>query len=105
MENVTQDQWRELMANDSSDYVLVDVRTPMECEEGIQPGAIQINISEPENFISEIEKLDATKTYYVYCRSGGRSQQACMVMNSKGINKTYNLIGGMLEWEGNVVEP
>ena len=43
---------------------------------------------------------DESKSYYVYCRSGGRSQQACMLMNQMGIENTYNLKTGFSEWDG-----
>jgi rhodanese-related sulfurtransferase len=50
-----------------------------------------------------IEQLDPEKSYYVYCRSGNRSGQACAIMNAKGIAKAYNLIGGVMSWEGPLV--
>jgi len=49
--------------------------------------------------------LDKTKKYYVYCRSGGRSGQACNIMQQMGFGNTYNLIGGIMEWEGPIVMP
>jgi rhodanese-related sulfurtransferase len=63
-----------------------------------------MNIQNTAKFIHDIESMDKSKTYYVYCRSGGRSFQACMLMQAKGFN-TYNLAGGMLSWTGEVVAP
>lgn len=103
MENINQSQWEKLLAEDTSAVVL-DVRTPGECAEGIQPSAIQMDIQNTAKFIHDLETLDKSKTYYVYCRSGGRSGQACMLMNAKGF-KTYNLNGGMMSWTGKVVMP
>ncbi|MEJ7588213.1 MAG: rhodanese-like domain-containing protein [Ferruginibacter sp.] len=34
----------------------------------------------------------------VYCRSGNRSGQACMLLESAGFSNVKNLVGGMLEW-------
>jgi len=34
----------------------------------------------------------------VYCRSGNRSGQACLIMESAGFTNVRNLTGGMLEW-------
>ena len=51
-----------------------------------------------------LEKLDKSKNYYVYCRSGGRSAQAATLMDQMGFNETYNLLGGFKEWDGDVEE-
>jgi rhodanese-related sulfurtransferase len=50
-----------------------------------------------------IEALDKSQTYFVYCRSGARSAQACQIFKQKGIVDCYNLLGGILEWEGEIV--
>ncbi|WP_430931074.1 rhodanese-like domain-containing protein, partial [Robiginitalea biformata] len=76
-----------------------DVRTAEEMEEGYIPGPIQIDIYSGQGFLDEVEKLDKCKSYYVYCRSGNRSGQRCSLMQSKGFERTYNLVGGMLEWD------
>lgn len=81
---------------------ILDVRSPEECAAGIVSNAKMINIMDPELFQSEIEKLDKTKSYLVYCRSGNRSGKACQIMDSLGFTSTYNLAGGMLAWEGSL---
>jgi len=101
MENLNQAQWQERIQKDEN-AVIIDVRTPGECAEGIQPNAVQMNIQNTAKFIQDLNTLDKSKTYYVYCRSGGRSGQACMLMDAKGF-KTNNLVGGMLSWTGSVV--
>jgi rhodanese-related sulfurtransferase len=101
MQELTQDKWREVL-DKSENAVILDVRTPQECSEGVIPNAIEIDILNPDSFMSEIEKLDKDKDYFIYCRSGNRSGQACNVMEQMGFNSTYNLLGGMLEWNGNV---
>jgi rhodanese-related sulfurtransferase len=53
-----------------------------------------------QNFIDEVDALDKDRPYFIYCRSGNRSGQACQLLESKGFTKTYNLLGGMLEWSG-----
>tara|TARA_R110000737_G_scaffold193924_1_gene215156 strand:- start:18303 stop:18620 length:318 start_codon:yes stop_codon:yes gene_type:complete len=103
MKNLNEDQWVAQIQNDP-EAVIIDVRSPLECEEGIQLGAIQMNIMNTAQFIGNIETLYKSKNYYVYCRSGGRSGQACMLMGAKGYN-TFNLEGGMLGWTGEVVVP
>ena len=50
--------------------------------------------------IEEVDKLDRDKHYYIYCRSGKRSSQACTLLDQMGFAETYNLAGGFSEWEG-----
>lgn len=101
MQELTQDKWREEI-DKSGKAVILDVRTPQECAEGIIPNAVEIDILNSENFISKIEELDKSKDYFIYCRSGSRSGQACSIMEQMGFNSTYNLKGGMLEWNGDI---
>lgn len=102
--NLTQEDWiAQLEADDNA--VILDVRTEDECDEGIIPNAINIDIHKGQGFISEIENLDKSKNYYVYCRSGARSAKACEIMNELGFDNAYNLLGGMLDWDGEVVNP
>lgn len=99
MQDLTQNQWREKLEQDDNAYIM-DVRTDMEVAEGMIPNATQLNIQDAGNFMQKAGSLDKSKNYYIYCRSGGRSAQACMIMNSLGFENTYNLQGGMMEWEG-----
>ena len=101
MADLTQAQWKEQLANDNNAFIL-DVRTEEEVAEGIIPNAKHINIYKGQGFIYEVEELDKSKNYYVYCRSGGRSAQACAVMNQLGFENTFNLVGGFIEWRGEV---
>ena len=82
--------------------VLLDVRTKEECNEGIIPNAINIDIYKGQGFIYQLEELDKTKNYYVYCKAGGRSAQACSIMNQLGFENAYNLLGGFMNWKGEV---
>ncbi|NHM07362.1 rhodanese-like domain-containing protein [Flavobacterium sp. CYK-4] len=100
--DLNQTDWAEQLKNDTNAAIL-DVRTPEEWAEGIIPKAITMNIYEGQGFIYKLDELDKTKNYYVYCKAGGRSAQACSIMNQLGFEKTYNLIGGMMQWNGEVV--
>ena len=99
--DLTQEEWTEQLKNES-DAVILDVRTDAEVEEGIVPNAKHIDIYKGQGFIDEVEKLDKTKPYYIYCRSGNRSGQACAIMGQLGFENTYNLMGGFNEWDGDV---
>lgn len=104
MKNINQTEWQELISNDSN-AVIIDVRTARECAEGIIENAIMIDFLQPALFMQEIERLDKSKNYYVYCRSGNRSGKACEFMDNLGFNEPYNLIGGMNEWDSNTTSP
>jgi len=103
MENLTQDEWAEELENDDNAVVL-DVRTADEVADGIIPNAIHIDIYKGKDFINKIEDLDKNKNYYVYCRSGNRSGQACAIMDELGFENAYNLEGGILQWTGDLVD-
>ena len=99
MADLTQQEWKEKLDNDP-EGIIIDVRTKDEVDEGYIPGAKHIDIFLGQGFMDEIKKLDPEKNYYVYCRSGGRSAQACAIMNNLGYNNAFNLEGGFSEWEG-----
>lgn len=80
-------------AESDPNAIILDVRTPQETAEGMVPGAIEIDYR-ADNFSSEVSKLDKGKSYYIYCRSGGRSVGACEEMAKQGFPKLYNMLGG-----------
>ncbi|WP_179333220.1 rhodanese-like domain-containing protein [Winogradskyella costae] len=101
MADLSQEEWtKQLEADDNA--VVLDVRTQDEIDLGMIPNAIHIDIFKGQGFISEVEELDKTKNYYVYCKSGNRSGQACTIMNQLEIENAYNLLGGFNEWQGEV---
>jgi len=80
--------------------VILDVRTPEEFEAGHIPDAELLDIRNPQGFMEGLASLDSSKTYFVYCRSGARSAQACQLMKQQGISDCYNLLGGIMDWQG-----
>lgn len=101
--NLAQEQWWQQYQEDTN-AVILDVRTEEEVEESRIPNSINIDIYKGQGFLDELEKLDKNKSYYVYCKSGGRSNQACLLMGQLGFEKAYNLLGGITEWTGDVEE-
>lgn len=75
--------------------VLLDVRTPSEFAAGHIDKAINIDF-ENQTFVSEIQKLDNSKTYFVYCRSGNRSGKAITLMKNNGFKSINELSGGII---------
>jgi rhodanese-related sulfurtransferase len=92
--DLTQEEFKSLEANLSEDVILLDVRTDSEVAEGMIEGAIQIDYKK-DNFRDEVAKLDSSKTYVVYCRSGERSASASKIMTEElGFKQVNNLLGG-----------
>ena len=102
MKNLDSKAWEDEM-NADENAIILDVRTPDEYEEKHIANSTLINIQEPQNFMNEIGKLDKDKSYYVYCKSGGRSMMACQIMNQTGFKNVINLHGGIMDWHGEVV--
>ncbi|WLD92445.1 rhodanese-like domain-containing protein [Alkalihalobacillus sp. AL-G] len=75
---------------------IIDVREDEEVEAGIIPAAKHIRLMEIPERMSELEK---GTEHIMVCRSGRRSENACMYLQDQGY-KVKNMVGGMLEWEG-----
>lgn len=75
---------------------LIDVREEFELLEGKIPGVKNIPLGEIPDRLNE---LDKNEHYYLICRSGARSGNACLYLTQLGFNVT-NLDGGMLDWRG-----
>ena len=101
MADLSQENWTKQLENDDN-AVILDVRTQDEVDEGIIPKAIHIDIYKGQGFIYKVEELDTSKNYYVYCKSGGRSAQACAIMNQLGFDNAFNLEGGFSNWQGEI---
>lgn len=108
MENLQTGSYDNLTAADfqsqlitTPNAVLLDVRTAHEFNSGHIPDARNIDVMS-HTFYDAIAELDKSKTYFVYCRSGGRSMQACLSMADAGFS-VLNLDGGISAWPGKIV--
>jgi rhodanese-related sulfurtransferase len=99
MKELSQKDWSAQL-NEDENSLLLDVRTDEEFSEGYIPNAKQLDIFKAQEFVEEVNNLDKSKNFYVYCRSGKRSAQACQILNQLGVENTYNLEGGFMEWQG-----
>lgn len=77
---------------------IIDVREEVEVATGKIPGATHIPLGQIPN---RLEELDKNEHYYMVCRSGSRSGNACQFLLQNGFNVT-NMVGGMLAWEGDL---
>lgn len=77
--------------------IILDVRQPEEFVEGHLAQAINLDWLNQTVFINGLAKLNKQKTYYIYCRSGRRSQAAAGKLKAEGF-QVIDLKGGYLHW-------
>jgi rhodanese-related sulfurtransferase len=80
------------------DFVILDVRTAAEFAEGHIENAENIDFY-AATFRDELDNLDKSQTYLIYCQSGNRSGQARDIMAELDFEEVYNVLGGILDWQ------
>lgn len=83
--------------NDSSNFVILDVRTETEYVNGHIEGAINVDYYS-EDFDQNLSLLNREKKYLVYCGSGGRSTSSFNKMKALEFETLYNMLGGINAW-------
>ena len=83
----------------TGNYLLLDVRTQEEYDEGHIAEAVLIPHNELADRLSEIEGYDKV---LVYCASGNRSVTASQILINAGYKEVYNLKGGFSAWQAGV---
>ena len=97
---VSSDEAAAMMASES-DYLILDVRTREEYEQGHIPGAVCVpNESIGSGELSALPRKD--QLILVYCRSGNRSKQAAQKLADAGYTNIVEF-GGILSWTGETV--
>ncbi|QZT32904.1 rhodanese-like domain-containing protein [Caldalkalibacillus thermarum TA2.A1] len=104
---IKEQTWKDItpadMTNilDRDDVEFIDVRERDEVQAGRIAKAKNIPLSE---LVERVKEIDPHKVTVCICRSGNRSSQACAYLSSLGYTKLYNMAGGMLEWDGDIVK-
>jgi len=77
---------------------LLDVREPFE-HENFNIGGVSLPLGKIQRM--QTDEVDGWKEDEVicYCRSGNRSGQACLVLETAGFTNVKNLAGGMNAWQ------
>ncbi|CAN5499570.1 hypothetical protein BH11BAC3_BH11BAC3_20560 [soil metagenome] len=76
---------------------ILDVREPYENAD-FNIGGVLVPLGKIQSMqVDDIEDWRNDEVI-VYCRSGNRSGQACLILETAGFTNVVNLTGGMLDW-------
>lgn len=91
--------WRQIRDATPGEFVLIDVRTPMEYAAGALPGAINIPLDSMRGRLADIPK---NRPVVVYCGVGLRGYLASNILRLNGFDDVRNLIGGIKTYRTSV---
>lgn len=89
---------------ETSQPLILDVRTPNEYYSGHIAGATLIPLQQLNQRLSEIQQYK-DKEILIYCRSGNRSTVASEILIENGFKKLHNLRTGILGWQKEGFKP
>jgi rhodanese-related sulfurtransferase len=95
---LTPGQAYELLSSRARDLVILDIRTPGEFATGHIKGAINMDYRSGA-FAREIGRLDRSRTYLVYCRTGRRTAGAIDIMTALGFRRIIQVAGDIEGWK------
>ena len=93
--NITAEEAKQIMDTEEG-YIILDVRTQEEYDEGHIPGAIVISHEEIEEKAGQV-LTDQDQLILVYCRSGRRSKLAAEALAALGYTNIREF-GGIIDW-------
>ena len=93
--NITAEEAKQIMDSEEG-YIILDVRTQEEYDEGHIPGATQISYEEITEKVEEV-LTDKDQLILVYCRSGRRSKIAAEALVELGYTNIKEF-GGIIDW-------
>jgi phage shock protein E len=94
--NLSTMRFKFIIGNDKNGGLL-DLRTTDEINNGYIKGSVQLDFS-AKGATSQIDKLDKTKVYYLYCDSGAKSAEAAAYMENHDFKQVYVLQKGFADW-------
>ena len=93
--NITAEEAKQIMDSEEG-YIILDVRTREEYDQGHIPGAMLIPDTEIETKAEEV-LTDKDQLLLVYCRSGRRSKLASEILVELGYTNIKEF-GGIIDW-------
>lgn len=84
--------------NGDKDFAILDIRTPGEFQAGHLAKSILIDFYS-QTFADQLNRLDKTKSYLVYCRTGNRSTKSLELFKKLKFQKVYHMASGISAWK------
>ena len=84
--------------NGDDEFAILDIRTPGEFQSGHLAKSIPIDFYS-QTFADQLNRLDKTKTYLVYCRTGNRSTKSLELFKKLKYQKVYHMASGISAWK------
>ena len=81
----------------NANFIIIDVRTPREFKSGHIEKAILLDYYS-KTYTDELKRLDKTKTYLIYCRTGNRTGKTMKMIKNMGFSRVYNMAKGIKGW-------
>ena len=100
VKNVSAEEAHKLI-NDDKEFIIIDVRTKEEYDNGHIPGAKLVPV---QILPMKLDELGAykDKPVLVYCASGGRSPRAVETLANNDFKNIYHLSRGISSWRYNL---
>ena len=97
--NFTHKDFVETFINEkeSSEYLLIDVRTVSEYEKGTIPNAVNYPLDSIRMHIDSIKNQQ--KPVIIFCQKGLRGYLAELILNHNNIENVVNVAGGFKLWK------
>ena len=96
-ERLSPKEFRKKFDN-TSDALLLDIRTPEEIAKGYLKGAVFMDFYD-STFKEQVAVIDKEKPVFIYCAIGGRSWDAAKIMQEMGFKNVFDLKGGIIVWK------
>ena len=93
--NITAEEAKQIMDSEEG-YIILDVRTQEEYDQGHIPGAIVLSHEEIKEKAEDV-LTDKDQLILVYCRSGRRSKIAAEALAELGYTNIKEF-GGIIDW-------
>ena len=100
VKNVSAEEAYKLI-NEDKEFVILDVRTKEEYDDGHIPGAKLFPVQVLPMKLAELDKYK-DKPVLVYCASGGRSPRAVDTLVNNDFTNLYHMNRGISSWRYNV---